>query len=852
MRSCTFAFLFLTLASVLRPQVSSTSTLSGSVLDSSAAVVPGASVTVTNQATGSVFRAVTDDHGTFRVPALSSGAYKVTVESRGFKQAQVNDIKHDVGVPTDFQVTLEVGSQTEVVTVPAEGAILQTQTAAVTTTLEGRQITDLPMISREALDLALYFPGISTPGRPRTSTVNGIGKAAINITLDGINVQDNYNKSTDGFYTYVRPRLDSVQEATVTTGVAGADNAGEGAVQIKFVTRSGTNRFHGGLYEYHRNPSLNANYWFNNRDAAPDPATGKAPRTRVLLNQFGGTAGGPLVLPGIWNRRDKAFFFVNYEEFRLPEEALRTRSIFDPAAQQGIFRYNAAGGMRQVNLLSLAAANRQTAGIDPTIAALLSDIRASASQGSVSDGNDPNLQRFTFINKGGQIRRFSTVRFDYNLNPANSLELSWNYQAMGYTGVPMDFMNNSDPAYPGFPNHASIPSNRFSGVVAWRTTLTPRIVNELRAGLQGGTLLAFPEVNVSHFTGPLANQQGFHLGIAAAGINNATVANPSTRSNTPVTQINDNLNIVRNRHSLALGFSFTQVSRWQRGATTVPGITFGVDATDPASVMFTAGNFSGASNTDLANARNIYAVLTGRVTSIVANANLDETGQYIYNGPSVQRFRQRETGLFAQDVWRVRRNLTLNLGLRWEVQFPFVALNNRFSVTSYEGLFGISGPGNLFQPNRQTGAPTQFTALAVGRHAFRTQWNNFAPSFGLAWSLNPRSVIRAGYSLAYTREGSSAFSFIANNPGGFVSASRSLTAGNLVSGSGIDTLPLLLRQPRRLGPPAFEDRAGVSHDRHGYQLRQRHPSESQNALCADVDARHSARIEPEHGSPRPL
>src|SRR5262249_17329754 len=165
--------------------------------------------------------------------------------------------------------------------------------------ITGRQITELPFTSRDALDLVLNLPGTSTPGRPRTSTVNGLPKGAINITIDGVNVQDNLLKSSDGFFTYIRPRIDAVEEVTVSTSNPGAESAAEGAVQVKFVTRGGTNEFHGGIYEYHRNPALNANYWFNNRDLRPrtdpnnpdrfldNPATFKAPRDRVLLNQYG-------------------------------------------------------------------------------------------------------------------------------------------------------------------------------------------------------------------------------------------------------------------------------------------------------------------------------------------------------------------------------------------------------------------------------------------------------------------------------------------------------------------------------------------------------------------------------------
>ena len=230
------------------------------------------------------------------------------------------------------------------------------QSANVATTITGRQITELPFSSRDALDLVLLLPGTTTPGRPRTSTVNGLPKGALNITMDGVNVQDNTLKSSDGFFTYIRPRIDAIEEVTVSTATPGAESAGEGAVQIKFVTRQGNNEFHGTLYEYHRNPSLNANYWFNNRDRATIHEDTKltcdtpqqpfvqgkcrAPRDRVLLNQYGGSVGGPISIPKLFSGRDRAFFFVNYEEYRLPEQVTRNRTILSPLAQQGIFQYN--------------------------------------------------------------------------------------------------------------------------------------------------------------------------------------------------------------------------------------------------------------------------------------------------------------------------------------------------------------------------------------------------------------------------------------------------------------------------------------------------------------------------------
>uniref|UniRef100_Q01VH0 TonB-dependent transporter Oar-like beta-barrel domain-containing protein n=1 Tax=Solibacter usitatus (strain Ellin6076) TaxID=234267 RepID=Q01VH0_SOLUE len=794
----------------LSAQVTSTASLSGTVSDATGSVVPNAVIRVTHLENGTTYNSVTGSNGAFTVPSLPTGLYNVTAAAKGFKQETVSNVKMDAGVPASVQIRLEVGSQTEVVTVEASAAVLQTQSATVNTSLMGRQIVELPLVSREALDLALTLPGVTTPGRPRTSTVNGLAKGAINITMDGVNVQDNNGKSTDGFYTYVRPRLDAVEEVTVSTGAAGADSNGEGAIQIKFVTRSGSNDFHGSLYEYHRNPALNANYWFNNRDLAPDPRTGKAPNTRVLLNQYGGRAGGPVYLPKVFNGRNRAFFFVNYEEFRLPEQSLRTRTIFNPLTQNGVFQY----GTQKINLLSLAAANGQTSTIDPTIAALLAQISATTAHGSVSPGSDPNIDRFTFINTGGQVRKFATARFDVNLNSRNSLEFSWNYQHLFYTGEQVDFLNNSDPAFPGFPNKGSIPSRRFSGVVALRSTITSHIVNELRSGLQGGTITFFPEVNSAQF----ANQQGFNLGINAAGVTSATVQTGPNRNNTPTKNVTDNLTVSRNAHSMSFGMSFTQVNRWAVTQTPVPAVTLGVDTTDPASAMFTTTNFPGASSTDLTNARNVYGVLTGRITAITANANLSESGKYVYAGPSTQRYQQREMGYYANDSWHARKNLTINYGLRWEVQFPYEALNNRFTFATPDALYGVSGAGNLFKPGVLTGQPTVYNPLRLSQHAYNTQWRNLAPSIGLAWSPDVdnsplhwlfgrggKSVLRAGYSVAYDREGNSAFSALANNPGGFVSAARSLTLGNLVTGTGSDTLPLLLRQTSRLGPPAFPD-----------------------------------------------
>jgi carboxypeptidase family protein len=795
---------FLALCSFLAfGQSGTTAPLSGTVFDATGAVLSGASVLVKNSGTGAEFKVNTSSNGTYIIPSLGAGTYTVMVEAQGFKKAVVQGVKIDVGVPATANITMEIGEATESVVVQGGAEVLQTQSANVATTITGRQITELPFTSRDALDLVLLLPGTSTPGRPRTSTVNGLPKGALNITMDGINVQDNTLKSSDGFFTYIRPRIDAIEEVTLSTATPGAESAGEGAVQIKFATKSGNNEYHGSLYEYHRNPFLNANYWFSNR-AGQD-------RARVLLNQFGGRVGGPISIPKIINGRDRAFFFVNYEEYRLPEQTFRTRTILNPLAQAGIFRY--AGG--QVDMLALAGSQTGcsgcTATLDPTTAKLLADIaQATKTAGSIRQLTDPNLQEYSVTNTGGQRRTFTTVRFDFNLTDKHHLENIYNYD---YFGSKVDFLNNADPIFPGFPGQASQISNRFSDVIALRSTLTPAIVNESRFGFTGGTVVFFPEDSTANFNGPVANQRGFVLNIGGAGISNALpgAANTPQRRNAPTWQFSDTVNWTRGSHSMSYGFNFTQINSWGRNQTLAPTINFGIDTTDPANAMFNSTNFPNADNNDLGRARAIYAMLTGHITSINANARLDDKGNYVYLGELTQKFRQREMGFFAQDSFRAKPNLTLTAGLRYEVQFPFTASNSVFSQVSFEDLFGESGLGNLFQPGKLTGRPSQYTAFTPGTHTNKTDANNFAPSIGVAWSPNfkygllkrilgegGQTVLRGGYSIAYNREGLNVFSSIlGGNPGATITTNRNLSLNNL------GALPVLLREGSRLGPPSF-------------------------------------------------
>ena len=242
----------------------------------------------------------------------------------------------------------------------------------------------------------------------------------------------------------------------------------------------------------------------------------------------------------------------------------------------------------------------------------------------------------------------------------------------------------------------------------------------------------------------------------------------------------------------------------------MPELRFGVEQGDPAEALFVAGNFPGASTAAITNARRLYAVLTGRVSEIRGVARLNEDNTYEYLGQGTQLARQREFGFWAQDSWRLRPDLSLNVGLRYELQMPFVALNNSYSTADYSDVFGVSGTGNLFKPGTMTGKPPTFHQLEKDEQPYPMDWNNVAPSIGAAWSPTARD----GFLRTLTGDGSLWFAVatrcrLAQRPR-HRSPAPSVTI--LVSRSTCSArwhrqprriAPVLLRDTSRLGPGEF-------------------------------------------------
>ena len=783
-------------------QGGSTSSISGVVVDSGGGVVPGADVLVKNDGTGESFTAVTSEQGVFSVPSLNTGTYTVTITLQGFKTVVLNNVVLNAGVPASLRAKLEVGGLEEQVVVRSNAELVNTKTATVTTSLDTRQITNLPLSSRNAADFITFLTGVQTAGGSRDSIVNGLPQSTINMTLDGVNIQDNTNKTTDGFFAIVGPRLDAIEEVTFSSAAQGSEGTGMGATQIKFVTKSGTNDFHGGYFHTFRHDSMNTNNWFNVRDNLPKPD--------LLQNQPGFNIGGPILLPG-FNGRNRAFFFVNYEELRQNNTIRRDRTILFPSSQNGVFRYNAAGGVREVNVFNVAAANGQTATPDPTIARLLTDIRsATTGEGNVRDLTDPLFQEYSFQVPVDSKNNYPTVRLDYQLSSNHRLSYSLNYQ---YFGGGPDTTNNRERMFPGFPVVSIQDSVRRQQSGWLRSVLSANLVNEFRVGYGGAPVLFSPDLSTSMWTGSLANQGGFHLNMNnAIGITNAGSNSTNSARDADHFSFENTLNWQKGSHTLNVGANYTNFEIWLDNQQLTPELRFDVVQDDPADAMFNTTNFPGASNTVLGEARDYYAVMTGRVSEVRGIARLDEaTGQYEYLGLGTQRAMQREVGLWVQDSWRMNPNLSLNFGVRYELQMPFVAKNNSYSIGDIDDVYGVSGVGNLFMPGVLTGQAPQFHQLTEGEKPYPTDWNNIAPSVGVAWTPSASDgmlrritgdtgdfVVRAGYTRSYTRMGLGSFTGqIGANPGVSLNVFRQQALGNL------GTLPLLLRDPSRLGPADF-------------------------------------------------
>ena len=337
--------------------------------------------------------------------------------------------------------------------------------------------------------------------------------------------------------------------------------------------------------------------------------------------------------------------------------------------------------------------------------------------------------------------------------------------------------------------------------------LTPRLNNEVRFGLTGGTVSFAPEFNPRMYPNDI--QVAWPLSLSSP-LNRGL----GSRRNSPVKQLTDNLGWQRGAHTLNFGMSYFLLSTWNKGYGATSAVaSLGLVGTDEALAVIGPVNLPGATTDDQGIARTLYALLVGRVSGVSGVINVDEKEKrFVPFAPLVQRERQTEFGVYMTDMWRLRPGFTLNYGLRWEFQGVPYDTNGIYTSPGYAGVWGLSGVGNLFAPGVLKGSPTVY----VPRQgmAYNNDLNNFAPNLGFAWSpksdnrilkaiFGQEGALRAGYGISYNREGIQHYRSYSGNPGTrastFLTADRDFKAGTLLIRN---PLPALRQSPAADFPSA--------------------------------------------------
>ncbi len=431
-----------------------------------------------------------------------------------------------------------------------------------------------------------------------------------------------------------------------------------------------------------------------------------------------------------------------------------------------------------------------------------------------------------YLSPGKLFEHQPTIRMDHNIGDRH--RLSGSFSTITARRDP-DYLNSSDPRFPGAPNYRIYESTRPLFSISLRSTLGSSLVNELRGGgnaFYGSSYFGKPESN-----GPqtFEDENGFAIDFeTGVGLTNWYYqTTPSWRS-APTYSLADTVTWLRGKHSMSFGGSYLLQMAQENAQQQVNLINLRFDQDfDPARGMFTTGNFPSASSGQLNDARSLYALLTGRVGSVVGQAALDPgTNKYVSLGPRVREGRVSIFGGFLQDSWKMSPTVTLTGGLRWDVQTPFSASNDVMSAVTLDSICGMSGLGdgglyskcNFLSPGSNGGVTPEFIQLTRGTEGYKTDWNNFAPSVSVAWRPNVQSgfmrsllgdpeqaTLRGGWSVAYDRQGMAIFTgTYGSNPGSTLSLTRDADTGLVGPG---ESWPVLLSQSDRLYTASFPETA---------------------------------------------
>lgn len=748
-----------------------TGTITGLVKDASGAVIPGVEVQVRNVGTGFVRRAITADSGEYVATLLPIGTYEVTAEIQGFKKFVRSGVVLSVNDRLRIDITLEVGSISETVTVSAAVPVVQSETSDVGKVITGTQVTEMPLNGRSLYQLVALQPGVSAAaglvsGRVGVGldnlasvNINGARAAQNNWLIDGA---DNVDTGSNlGVINYIS--VDAVSEFKILRSNYSAEFGRSGGGQINVVTKSGTNEFHGTVFEFFRNDAMDARNFFSYLDRDGD---GKADPAVLRYNNFGWSLGGPI-------KKDKLHFFYGHElrevrtvrgggvvNTRVPTELQRQGDfsefpsviIRDPATGQQ-FSYQGKANVIPPNL------------IDPNAKAILSAFPRPNSTPALLGGQ----RNFSAAAPSGRNYREYLIRLDYTINDNHRVFGRWVKDSIPSTEPFGEIFGTNYASFPGIANtKTNIPAR--SLVVEWNYIASPRVVNNLafnhsRGGIVSQITGNGLRKNYSGFNTPEIfpqNPGGVLPGISfggAGGYGGFDFFGPYDNSYGSY-RFKENISWIVGNHSLKMGYLYSREFKNENAASGTNG----------------AFVFPGTSSATFTSTGDAFAdFLLGRASSYSEN-DIDITSHLRYDMHEA----------YFQDDWKFRPNLTLNLGVRWSYILPPVDTDDlltnfdpaRFDITK---AYQIDSAGNRIPG---TGDPLNGIYLAgknspYGRRIVASHADTFGPRFGFAWDPTGKgdSAIRGGYGIYFDRTlvGIALQNAFTNPP--FVTAANFLAAG---------------------------------------------------------------------------
>jgi hypothetical protein len=723
-----------------------TSRITGVVTDKTGAVIAGANVTATNEGTNASFKATSSATGVYVFDSLQVGKYTITAEFQGFKKYVSTGNVLEIGAPIAVHVTMEVGATGDVVEVQGGYELVQTDSSGnFGSIVDNKSMTSMPIVGirgRNPLAFVTLVPGVDGGSYAQTGggvTVHGSRDRAWNYTLDGIDV--NESTSGGGNTTPTRANPDSISEFKLITGSFTSEYGRNSGGQVTMVTKSGTNRLHGTAFWFYQSPFLQAN---SSPIKSQQKIAGKPNQRAQFIQHIPGfSVGGPI-------KKDKTFFFANMQLLHARNSYLVTNNVYTQLARQGKFRY-AVGGRNQpagvsnasvdasgnpiVNVATydMVANDPQHIGLDPAIQKYLG-VTPLPNNFTVGDGL--NTAGYTFVPQQLEKQVELTLKIDHTFSPSNAVFVRW-YN--GHQNTIGDTANSGLQTFPGLPNIVDTYRKPRNLAVNWRWSPTAKTTNEFVLGVNYfGYLFSNPdEANVANvppfiFTNVTTPQSSW--------VNNNRFA--------LTYQLVDNFTYARGSHTYKFGFNGRYLREIdQRGSVGTlnaePQVYFATSDNPVDTKIFNlpaTGSGGINSSSDLPRLQSTINDILGRIGQIqqgyVAMADLQTfKPARSYNNMD---HRWPEYDFYGQDSWKIRRNLTLDYGVRWEIRLAPHLASFPDLVPNQSVLWGAVPSGNL-----------QF----VKGELYKSDWNNLGPSIGLAWDPfeDGKTSVRANYRVAFDR-----------------------------------------------------------------------------------------------------